>query len=231
MKLPSLLLMLCLARALVVSGAEPPGKTIFANLCFACHGVNGEGNPQIKSPSIASLPAWYVVAQLRNFQHDRRGFDPKDVEGQIMRAAAKSLDEKNTRAVAEYVAQMKRVVPKRTIVASTAAGELLYNERCMECHRFNAEGELAFGSAPLVGLQDWYLKSQLIKYKNGTRGVLKEDANGQKMAFAVGFIEDDEALVSVVAYLVTLQEELALAAKKKKGFKDPFEEVPVPAQK
>ena len=207
------------------------GRIIFSNLCFSCHGMNGEGNAQIKSPSIAGLPGWYVTVQLENFLHDRRGFDPQDIEGQIMRAAAKTLTKKNADAVADYVAKLKRVSPKQTIVADTAAGELLYNERCMECHRFNAGGEIAFGSAPLVGLQDWYLKSQLIKFKSHRRGVVKEDANGQKMAFASGYIEDEKTLVSVVAYLVQLQNQAVPEQKPARVLKNPFEEASATAKK
>ena len=221
------------AGAMAARGDSAVGKIIFNNLCFSCHGVSGEGNLLIKSPSIAGLPAWYVTAQLENFRHDRRGFDPQDIEGQLMRAAAKTLDDKGIIAVADYVAQLKRVLPVQTIAASTTAGELLFNERCMECHRFNAEGEIVFGSAPLVGLQDWYLKSQLIKFKNGRRGVLKEDPNGQKMAFASSYIEDEDTLISVIAYLMTLQNEAAIAEKEKKlkALKDPFEAEAVSAQK
>jgi hypothetical protein len=29
----------------------------------------------------------------------------------------------------------------------------LFQERCMECPRYNASGEMAFGSPPLVGRQ------------------------------------------------------------------------------
>lgn len=179
---------------------------IFQNACAQCHGAKGEGNAQIKSPSIASLPAWYVRGQLENFRADRRGAHPQDAEGQLMRAISKVLDDGQVNAVAEFVSKLPRVMPQPTIKADVAAGRQLYEERCMECHRFNGEGELVFGSAPLMGLQDWYLASQLRKFRDHVRGAQKEDANGQKMAWASQFIETDDLLQSVVAYLMTLQQ-------------------------
>ncbi len=179
---------------------------IFQNACAQCHGAKGEGNVQIKAPSIASLPAWYVRAQLENFRADRRGAHPQDAEGQLMRAISKVLDDEQVIAVAEFISKLPRVIPQPTIKGDVATGRLLYEERCMECHRFNGEGELVFGAAPLVGLPDWYLAGQMRKYRDRVRGVQKEDANGQKMAWAAQFIETEELLQSVAAYLMTLQQ-------------------------
>ena len=82
----------------------------------------------------------------------------------------------------------------------------LFQERCMECHRYNASGELAFGSPPLVGRQHWYLMAQIEKFKTGARGAVKGDVNGAKMVFTSTFIEDEQALKNVVGYILTLNE-------------------------
>jgi cytochrome c553 len=88
-----------------------------------------------------------------------------------------------------------------------ARGKEIFADRCMECHRFNGEGELVFGAAPLVGLQDWYLAAQLRKFKRGVRGAAKDDANGEKMVKATAnFVEDEEMVQSLAAWLVQLQE-------------------------
>jgi hypothetical protein len=58
-----------------------------------------------------------------------------------------------------------------------------------------------------VGLQDWYLAAQLRKFKTGARGAAKDDENGQKMVKAAGnFVEDEEMVQSLAAWLVQLQE-------------------------
>ena len=178
---------------------------IFQNACAHCHGAKGEGNPEVKSPSIASLPGWYVRGQLESFRADRRGSHPQDVEGQLMRVISKVLNDDQVVAIAEYVSKLPRVMPRPTIKADVAAGRELYEERCMECHRFNGEGELAFGSAQLVGLQDWYLAGQMRKFRDSIRGSEKDDVNGQKMAFSARFIETEELMQSVAAYLLSIQ--------------------------
>jgi len=202
------ILLLVLGLSARLFAADPPaaGQILFQNVCAQCHGAKAEGNPLIKSPSIAGLPEWYLIAQVENFRADRRGFHPQDPEGQLMRAVSKVLSPEQTKQVVEYVSLLPRQVHEATIKADITAGRELFAERCMECHRYNGEGELAFGAAPLVGLQDWYLASQLKKFQTGMRGAMKEDANGQKMVFSSSFIEDEAMLRSVVAYLRTLSE-------------------------
>lgn len=212
-----LILFPLLASGLMAQPENTAGKVLFSTVCAACHGTSGEGNIQFKAPSIGGMPVWYVTRQIRNFQHDRRGFDAGDAEGQLMRAMAKSLTAEKVDDVAKYVATMKRVTPKPTVKAEIERGRELFSERCMECHRYNAEGEYTFGSPPLMGLPDWYIRSQIIKFRTGQRGVEKTDPYGTKMAFSSGFIEDEEALDSLVAYLMSMQK-----PKEEEVVADPF---------
>lgn len=76
----------------------------------------------------------------------------------------------------------------------------------MECHRYNASGELAFGSPPLIGKQDWYLSAQLLKFKSGKRGAAKSDVNGAKMVLSSQVIQDEETLRDITAYIITLND-------------------------
>ncbi|MFZ4764078.1 MAG: cytochrome c4 [Roseimicrobium sp.] len=185
-------------------------EVLYQNLCAQCHGVSGEGKAEVKAPSIASLPSWYVLRQIENFQHDRRGAHPQDTEGQMMRAIAKVLTPELSRAVAVLVEKLPRAHPPPTIVAETAQGQELFAERCMECHRFNGEGEIVFGAAPLVGLQDWYIAAQLRKFKTGVRGAEKTDTNGQKMVHVTAsFIDSQEMIDSVSAYILKLGKQMA----------------------
>ncbi len=186
--------------------APAPSQTLYANVCAACHGTRGEGNAGLKAPSIAGLPDWYARRQLENFRQDRRGVHPQDVEGQMMRAVSKVLTDDQVSTMAGHLATLPRVTPVVTVEASTVAGKELFAERCMECHRYNAEGELFFGSPPLVGLQDWYLMAQLRKYQQGMRGANTGDEYAQKMVFSSQFVESEEMLRSLVAYLVEMQQ-------------------------
>ena len=207
--LPALVLLLTAGGVRGGDASATPDQILFQNLCAQCHGAKGEGKAELKSPSIASLPAWYVQRQLENFQADRRGAHPQDTEGQMMRAISKALTAGQTESIAKLVEKLPRIHPEPTLKADLARGRELYSDRCMECHRFNGEGEIVFGAAPLVGLQDWYLAAQLRKFRTGQRGVAKDDVNGQKMVHvAAVFIEDEEMIQSVAAWLVRLQQRL-----------------------
>lgn len=200
------------------------GKTLYATVCTQCHGAKGEGSEPLKSPSIASLPGWYINIQIKNFREGRRGTDPRDVQGVLMSTIAKVLTDDQVRAVGHHVERMPLVVPQAAVAMTSGdsapapakpeaplwepgdaeSGKMLFEERCMECHRYNASGELAFGSPPLVGRQPWYLEAQIRKFKNGMRGAIPGDVNGAKMVFSSSFIEDQQAMRDVVTYIMTL---------------------------
>jgi cytochrome c553 len=208
-----LFLLAALSRA-----AEPPpmpavtfspdlrGAELFEKTCAVCHGLKGEGKDELRTPSIAHQPAYYVLNQLRSFSEGRRGTDPADPQGVMMAAIAKSLSPDQIRSVASHIEAMPLVVPSLLTVegADLKEGQWLFEMRCMECHRFNGSGELAFGSPPLYGLQGWYLTAQLTKFKSGHRGAAKGDVNGAKMVFTSSFIENDQMLKDIVGYILSL---------------------------
>ena len=185
------------------------GTVIFQTVCAQCHGASGEGKEELKTPSIASLPTWYLNTQLTNFREGRRGHDPADPYSFMMATIAKALQPEQVKAVTAHVEKMPLVVPtgkaRDMADANLQEGMRLFQERCMECHRYNASGEMAFGSPPLIGRQGWYLAEQLRKFKTGKRGAVKNDVNGAKMVQMTNFfIEDDQMLRDVVAYIMTL---------------------------
>jgi cytochrome c553 len=201
-----ILLVLLAMRVQAEEPAPRPGAVLFQNACAQCHGAKGEGNPVFHAPAIGGLPIWYVRQQIENFRAGRRGAHEKDVPGQLMRAMSLSLDEPKIADAAAFVAALPQANPLATIKADTTIGARLYAERCAECHRYNGSGELVFGSAPLAGLPDWYLLSQLQKFKNGQRGTAPGDVNGQKMVLAASYIEDEATMKSVVACIISLGE-------------------------
>ena len=193
---------------LVSIAAADEGAVLFQNVCAQCHGPKGEGKEDVRAPSIANLPNWYLITQVTNFHDGKRGSDMKvDPQGALMASIAKALKPEQVEAVALHVEKLPLVIPAKRVIegADVAAGQLLFYERCMECHRYNASGEMAFGSPPLVGRQDWYLLAQLMKFKNLHRGTAKGDEKGAKMVqMATLFIEDEAAMKNVVSYILTL---------------------------
>jgi cytochrome c553 len=195
-----------LSAAARAAGNEPgpAGAALFQNVCAACHGGKGQGSEPLKAPSIAGRPAWYVLRQLESFRAGFRGANATEPQATIMGAVAKTLNPSHLDSVAAFVESLAVVVPPAPSNSNPVRGKELFEERCMECHRYNATGEIVFGSPPLTGLPDWYLLAQLRKYKNGQRGAVPGDAFGAKMVLSSKFIDSEETLQSVVAYIVKL---------------------------
>ncbi|MCF7784548.1 MAG: c-type cytochrome [Prosthecobacter sp.] len=205
----------------VITTKAADGKTIFQTVCAQCHGTAGEGKVELKSPSIAGMPSWYVTTQFANLREGRRGHDATDPQSFMMAAVAKALQPEQIKAVVAHVEKMPMQVPmgKDRAIANANAqdGMRLFQERCMECHRYNASGEMAFGSPPLIGRQSWYLEEQLKKFKSGKRGAIKNDVNGAKMVQITNFfVEDEQMLRDVVAYIMTLNPDPAASPEEQK---------------
>ncbi len=179
---------------------------VFEKVCATCHGLKGEGKSEMKSPSIASLPRWYVKAQLERFRGGVRGADPRDATGQIMRAAVLALDEKEIEEAIEHVDKLKPIVSQRTLEGDPEKGAFAYEIYCMECHRFNGQGEVVFGSAPIAGLQDWYLLAQYEKFSEGIRGGDPDEEVAAKMHHATKLVEDRSQIPDIIARVMTLAE-------------------------
>jgi len=177
----------------------------FSAVCAACHGLRGEGNVMLRTPSIAGLPDWYVTVQLGKFRANQRGTDPLDPEGQRMHAVARTLSGDDITNLAATIAAMERHPTQNTQGGDAARGKPFYDDYCSACHRYNGSGELAFNSAPLTGLQDWYLLAQIAKFRAGIRGGAARDEDGAKMHVVANDLTDAQ-FRDVVAYIAQLGE-------------------------
>ena len=63
----------------------------------------------------------------------------------------------------------------------------------------------AMGAPALVNQADGYMLRSLHKFKSGMRGADTSDAQGQQMAVMVGTLEDEKAMLDVIAYILTLR--------------------------
>lgn len=173
--------------------------------CVPCHGAEGAGKQELGAPAIAGLPQWYVEHQLEKYENGWRGAHPMDTVGIKMRSMANALDLEGDRAsVSEYVAQMPAVSPEPVLAVGDAqAGQQTY-QTCLACHGPQGLGVREVNSPPLVNQHDWYLLSQLQKFKKGWRGTHPQDIWGQTMR-PNAMLLDDAAMENVVAYIQTLQ--------------------------
>jgi len=210
----SLLASTIISVALIGSaaGATPEAEQKFRQVCATCHGPQGEGKRELKTPSIASLPAWYVQTQLEKFQKSIRGTAADDVSGQQMHAIAATLTPRMTEAIAGLVSKLPRNPTRNTLKGDLTEGEFIFRDVCMQCHRYNATGELVFKSPPLIGLQDWYIERQLRKFRDGNRGADKRDIKGAKMHLMVNDLSDAD-LRGVASYISVLAAKQAKPAK------------------
>ena len=182
----------------------PPGHELYA-ACKACHGSDGLGQEFIASPSIAGLPAWYVEAQLMKFRTGVRGAHPDDYEGLRMRPMSQQMmDVGEVKAVSAYVATLTpRKMPQTLKGGDAAAGAASYKV-CLACHGPDGKGNEALKAPPIAGQHDWYLFSQLKKFKGGIRGTNPRDVTGAQMRPMAMLLPDEQAMKNVLAHISTL---------------------------
>jgi cytochrome c oxidase subunit 2 len=177
--------------------------------CGPCHGTAGLGTetPGTSSatPAIAGLPAWYITAQVEKFRSGARGKHPEDYEGLRMRPMSRYL--RNAEDLATVATYIEGLAPMPASVAASggdaAKGAGLY-ATCMACHQADGSGMEALGAPPLTTTQDWYLVSQLRKFKEGIRGVSPDDVSGATMRPFALMLSDEQAMKDVVAHIRTL---------------------------
>lgn len=195
----------------VSSGCKPagakqtlPGHELYA-ACKACHGAQGFGQQNIAAPAIAGLPVWYVEAQLVKYRTGVRGAHPDDLEGLRMRPMSQQMmDTGEVKAVAAYVASMPTMKQPPTLQGGDAAAGSGSYAVCTACHGPDGKGIQALNAPPIAGQHDWYLVSQLKKFKSGIRGAHPKDITGAQMRPMSMTLADEQAMKNVVAHISTL---------------------------
>ena len=66
------------------------------------------------------------------------------------------------------------------------------------------EGNDALKAPALAGQSDWYLATQLERFRAGERGFAPEDVQGTQMRAAAAVLPDSSAVKDVVAYINAL---------------------------
>jgi len=173
------------------------------SFCTVCHGAQGNGNRAINAPKIAGIEPWYLKHQLTQFRLGARGTKATDVPGMEMQPVGVQLDDASMDAVAAYVATLKPKAPAITVHGDAKRGRALY-ETCSGCHGARGEGNGALKAPALAGQTDWYLVTQLERFRAGERGFAPEDMQGNQMRGAAAVLADSDAVNDVVAYINSL---------------------------
>jgi len=177
-------------RADVVPAADLQAIRPKAQVCFACHGAEGNSTNSTV-PSIAAQPSQFIETALFFF---RQG-DRKDAQ---MAPMAKGLSNADMNDLAAYFSAQKALPPQhKTRPENAKAGPALANKfNCTQCH-----GPALLGQQHIpriAGQQFEYLRVQLRGFKAGTRADI--DGNMTSAAQAVS----DKDLEVLADYLAGL---------------------------
>jgi len=189
-------------EAVSLSGNVDAGRLLYNNTCKTCHGESAEGNKKFLAPTLANNNDWYLYRQLMNYRNGIRGYDDHDTLAFQMAAMAKTL--KDSIAACDVVAYIK-ILPGDNITIATVGdiknGKNIYQSICGSCHGPNASGNEKFNAPRLSGLNDWYLKQQIWKFKKSIRGSHPDDKLGAQMITMMAMLPDDQSINDVVVYM------------------------------
>jgi len=103
-----------------------------------------------------------------------------------------------------WLAEQPTFAEQNARVAGNAAVGSAQYAVCAACHGPEGQGISAMNAPKIAGQSDWYLKRQILSYKNGLRGVHQDDTFGQQMIGMVATLADESAVDNVVAHIATL---------------------------
>lgn len=164
--------------------------------CIACHGAQGEGNPQGGIPRIAGQPAAYLRKQLESYADGSR-------RNAVMQPIAKGLSREARAAGAAYYAALPpagnstanaaRPAPNaRGEELATIGDERRQVQGCGNCHGPGGIGESP-GIPYLAGQGSAYLTAALNEFRSGAR---RNDAGAQMRALVRGLSPEDIGAVA-----------------------------------
>lgn len=174
------------------------GKERGAPACTACHGAQGEGQPEAGYPRLSGLNAEYLLHQLNDFADGRR-------ENEIMHPIAEALSPEERQAVASFFAASaapqapEPARPDEKVLASGAALALRGDwtkglPGCVQCHGPGGQG-VGVSFPKLAGQSAAYIAGQLKAGQEGKR------ANGPlNLMTGVAAKLDDSQIAAVAAY-------------------------------
>lgn len=83
------------------------------------------------------------------------------------------------------------------------SGQALY-QQCAACHGASGEGNTSLNAPAIAGQFDWYLARQLTNFKQGTRGVHKDDIYGKQMLAAIAQLRTEKDVSILSQYIQSL---------------------------
>ncbi|GAC12696.1 c-type cytochrome [Aliiglaciecola lipolytica] len=182
------------ASVLAQGNAETGKELITSKGCIACHGADGNSALDMY-PSLAGQHAQYTVKQLKEL---KLGGETAGAEGRydpVMSSQAALLNEQEMQDLAAYLASQD-AKPGTTPEDVVEKGGNLYRggdldrgiTACIACHGPRGNGMGLAGFPDISAQKAAYLKSQLEKFRSGTRA---NDLNGMMRDIASKLTDDD----------------------------------------
>jgi cytochrome c oxidase subunit 2 len=85
----------------------------------------------------------------------------------------------------------------------SSAGQVAFSA-CVACHKADGSGNEELGAPRIAGLQAWYVKEQLSKFRDGRRGAHPDDAPGLRMRPMSRALSGDAEVDAVSDYVASL---------------------------
>ncbi len=199
-------------RAYAADGREiaANGNGRDAPACSACHGAQGEGQPDAANPRLAGLDSEYLVAQLNAFAEGSR-------DNETMSPIAKALSPDERQAIAKFYAGLatpKIEEPQKPDDKTIAVRCRLGRSRrlvegvagCGQCH--GAAGQGVGKTFPgLAGQSAEYIVGELKAWKDGRR-------TNDPLHLMTGIASklNDDQIAAVAAYYASLPVAAAASA-------------------
>lgn len=172
--------------------------------CVACHGDSAQGNPNLSTPTLASMETWYIERQLTNFKTDIRGNSPKDLYGQQMKPFAKALNGQQIKLLATALSKLPATKPTTSVEGDLELGKKYYLSNCAACHGNQAQGNQSLDAPGLRNLSAEYMTRQLNNFVNGIRGAHPQDKLGKQMAMMAKILPGEKGIEDVIAFITSL---------------------------
>lgn len=177
------------------------GKSV---MCAACHGTDGNSLVTIY-PKLAGQSASYLAKQLTEFKLGMTSAGKSGRVDPVMGGMAMTLSEQDIADVAAFYASQEVTAGNGT---ANAAGKKLYLggnaemevTACVACHGINGKGMPNAGFPALASQNAEYLKSQLEKFRNGSRN---NDLNAMMQGVAANLT--DEEITALAQYASSLK--------------------------
>ncbi|WP_260261352.1 c-type cytochrome [Vibrio intestinalis] len=188
-----LIVSLLASSSLWAQGVIEAGKSK-SQTCIACHGADGNSLLGIY-PSLAGQHAKYIEKQLKDLKLGMTSNGDKGRYDPVMSGMAMPLSEQDMADLAAYYASLP-IAHSTTPENVVEQGKVLYTagdvERgltaCIACHGPRGNGTELSGFPKISGQQADYVKSQLMKFRDGSRG---NDMNAMMRDIAKKLTDED----------------------------------------